>query len=48
MHADKDDLDVGAGDHGILFGYAGDETGNTKVRSLLIGFDAGRPRSSVN
>merc|ERR1712099_139548 len=26
VHVGKDDLDVGAGDQGIMFGYAGDET----------------------
>ena len=41
VHVGKDGLDVGASDQGILFGYAGDETGQTKVRSLTIGFDAG-------
>ena len=34
-----DDLDVGAGDYDILFGYASDDTGKTKVRSLMIGLD---------
>ena len=36
----KDDFDVGAGDQGILFEYAGDETGVTDVRSLMIALDA--------
>ena len=40
IHVGKDDLDVGAGDQSILFGYAGEETGGTKVRSLMIGLDA--------
>merc|ERR1711869_158655 len=26
VHVGKDDMDVGAGDHGIMFGYASDET----------------------
>ena len=34
-------FDVGNGDQVNLFGYAGDETGKTKVRSLRIGLDAG-------
>ena len=41
-HVGKDDLDVGAGDEGMSFGFAGDETGKTKVRSLMIALDAGR------
>ena len=32
---------MGDGAQVILFGYAGDETGKTKVRSLMIGLDAG-------
>ena len=35
-----DDLDIGAGDQGILLGYAGEETGDTDVRSLMIALDA--------
>ena len=34
-------LTCGDGDQVILFGYAGDETGKTKVRSLMVGPDAG-------
>ena len=42
VHVDKDDLDVGAGDQGImLFGYAGDGTGETEMRILMVGLDAG-------
>ena len=37
VHVGKVDLDVGIGDQGILFRYAGDETGKTKVSSLMIG-----------
>ena len=40
LHVGKDDLNVVAGDQGTLFGYAGDETDETKVRSLMIGLDA--------
>ena len=40
VHVGKDDLDVGAGDQIILFGYAGDETGETKMKSLMIGLGA--------
>ena len=40
MHVGKDDLDVGDGDQGILFGYAGDEPGETKVKNVMIGLDA--------
>ena len=36
VHVGNDDLDVGAGNQGILFGYAGDQTGKTKVRSSTI------------
>ena len=41
MHVGKDDLDVGAGDKGIMFGYVGDETCETEIRILVVGFDAG-------
>ena len=41
VHVGKDDLDVGAGDQGIMFGYAGDETGETEMRILMVGLDAG-------
>ena len=37
----EDVFDVGSGDQVILFEYAGDETGKTKVRSLMIRLDAG-------
>ena len=41
VHSGKGALDVGDGDQVILCGYAGDETGKTKERSLMIGLDAG-------
>ena len=41
VHVGKDDLDVGAGDQVIMFGYAGDETGETEVRILMVELDAG-------
>ena len=34
------DFDIGAGKQSILFGFTGEETGGTNVKSLLIGFDA--------
>ena len=34
------DVDVGAGDQGILFGYAGKEIGDNNVKSLMVGLDA--------
>ena len=40
VHVGKDDLDIGAGDQGILCGYAGKETGDTNMRSLMIRLDA--------
>ena len=40
VHVGKDELDVDAGDQCILFGYAGDETGETNVRRLMIGLGA--------
>ena len=40
VHVGKDELDVDAGDQCIWFGYAGDETGETNVRSLMIGLGA--------
>ena len=36
-----DDLHDGVGDYGILLGYAGDESGKTKVRSLMLWVDVG-------
>ena len=39
VHVGKDDLDIGAGDQGTLFGYAGEETGDTDVSSLMTGLD---------
>ena len=41
VHVGKDDLDVGDGEQGIMFGYAGDETGKTEMRFLMVGQDAG-------
>ena len=38
---------MGAGDQVILFGYAGGETGKTKVRSLMIGLDAGSETATL-
>ena len=38
VHVGKHGLDVGAGDQGIMFGYAGDET---DMRILMVGLDAG-------
>ena len=40
VHVDRDDLDVGWFDGGILFWSAGEENNGTSVRSLLIGFGA--------
>ena len=40
-YSGKGKFDVGDGDQVILLGYAGDETGKTKVRSLFVGLDAG-------
>ena len=40
MHVGKDDLDVRAGDQGIMLGYARDEIGKTDVRILMVGLDA--------
>ena len=40
VHVGKDDIDIGAGDQGILLMYAGEDTGDTDVRSLMIGLDA--------
>ena len=48
VHVGKDDLDVGAGDQGIMFGYAGDGTCKTKIRSLMIGLDAGSETTIFN
>ena len=40
VHIGKDDLDIGAGDQGILVGYAVEETGDTNVSCLMIRFGA--------
>ena len=40
VHFGKGDFDVGVGDQVILFGYAVDETGKTKV-SLMVGLGTG-------
>ena len=47
VHAGRGKFDVGDGDQVILFGYAGDETGKTKVRSLMIGLGAGSATTRV-
>ena len=41
VHSGKGEFRMGDGDQVILFGYAGDETGKTKVRILMIGLDEG-------
>ena len=40
-HVGNDDPYVGAGDQGIVFWYAGDETGKTEMRILMVGLGAG-------
>ena len=39
VHVCKDYLDVGAGDQGIMLGYASDGTGETEMRILMVGLE---------
>jgi len=42
VHKDRDDLDIGAGDQGIMFGYATDETDTLMPLSHKLATDLGR------
>mmetsp|Transcript_15997 Transcript_15997/g.53786 ORF Transcript_15997/g.53786 Transcript_15997/m.53786 type:complete len:470 (-) Transcript_15997:1120-2529(-) len=47
VHVGKDDLDVGAGDQGIMFGYASDETEDCMPLTHLIATRLGKTLTDV-
>merc|ERR1711985_146402 len=47
VHVGKDDLDVGAGDQGIMFGYASDETEDCMPLTHLIATRLGKKLTDV-
>merc|ERR1711981_163407 len=47
VHVGKDDLDVGAGDQGIMFGYASDETAVCMPLTILIATRLGKKLTDV-
>merc|ERR1712072_555987 len=47
VHVGKDDLDVGAGDQGIMFGYATDETEDCMPLTILIATRLGKKLTDV-
>lgn len=47
VHKDRDDLDIGAGDQGIMFGYATDETENRMPLSFDLATKLGRRLTEV-
>jgi len=47
VHVGKEDLDVGAGDQGIMFGYASDETEDCMPLSALIATKLGKTLTDV-
>merc|ERR1711988_1561406 len=47
VHVGKDELDVGAGDQGIMFGYASDETEDCMPLTILIATRLGKKLPDV-
>merc|ERR1712176_228934 len=47
VHVDKEDLDVGAGDQGIMFGYASDETEDAMPLTHLMATRLGKTLTDV-
>jgi len=47
VHVDKSELDVGAGDQGIMFGYASDETENFMPLTHMIATQLGKRLTDV-
>merc|ERR1712224_614254 len=47
VHVGKEDLDVGAGDQGIMFGYASDETEDAMPLTILLATRLGKKLTDV-
>merc|ERR1711861_63890 len=47
VHVGKDELDVGAGDQGIMFGYASDETEDCMPLTILLATHLGKKLTDV-
>jgi len=47
VHVGKSDLDVGAGDQGIMFGYASDETANCMPLTIFMATQLGKKLTDV-
>merc|ERR1711985_135486 len=47
VHVGKDELDIGAGDQGIMFGYASDETEDCMPLTILIATRLGKKLTDV-
>jgi len=47
VHVGKEDLDVGAGDQGIMFGYASDETEDCMPLTILVATRLGKKLTDV-
>jgi len=47
VHVGKDELDVGAGDQGIMFGYASDETEDAMPLTILLATRLGKKLTDV-
>merc|ERR1712188_253224 len=47
VHVGKDELDVGAGDQGIMFGYASDETADCMPLTILMATRLGKKLTDV-
>ena len=47
VHVSKDELDIGAGDRGVMFGYASDETEDCMPLTILIATRLGKKLTDV-